>query len=273
MTRIWCESAFIDGRPEAGVLIDIADGRFASITVGAEPGDATSPGGLHAARTGQRTQPRLPPGAAFAHPGRSRHLLDVARPHVPGGRAPAARHLPPPGPGRVRRDGTCRRRRASASSTTSITSPMARPTPTPTRWARRCSSQPPTPASASRCSTPSTSTVVCDADGYAAAVGAQRRFSDRTVDAWTDRIDQLVVGDTQLRRGRDPLGARRRPTLDAVCRRMGSVQAGTATCPRLRAGRRERGMPRPPREITGPVARRHRRALGALLRRPRHAPH
>lgn len=40
MTQLWCESALVDGRARAGVLIDVVDGRIARIEVGAAPGDA-----------------------------------------------------------------------------------------------------------------------------------------------------------------------------------------------------------------------------------------
>ncbi len=40
-TRVWCESALVDGQPQRGVLLDIVDGRFASIGIGTEPGAAT----------------------------------------------------------------------------------------------------------------------------------------------------------------------------------------------------------------------------------------
>ncbi len=31
-TQVWCESALVDGRPQRSVLIDVRDGRFATIT-------------------------------------------------------------------------------------------------------------------------------------------------------------------------------------------------------------------------------------------------
>lgn len=37
MTQIWCELALIDGLPQTGVLIDIVDKRFSSIEVGVSP--------------------------------------------------------------------------------------------------------------------------------------------------------------------------------------------------------------------------------------------
>jgi formiminoglutamate deiminase len=40
-TQVWCESAHVDGRPQRSVLIDVRDGRFATITADAEPGSAT----------------------------------------------------------------------------------------------------------------------------------------------------------------------------------------------------------------------------------------
>lgn len=37
MTSVWCELALVDGRPRSSVLIDIVDGRFASIEMGIDP--------------------------------------------------------------------------------------------------------------------------------------------------------------------------------------------------------------------------------------------
>jgi len=36
-TYFWCELALVDGRPQPSVAIEVVDGRFSSITVGAEP--------------------------------------------------------------------------------------------------------------------------------------------------------------------------------------------------------------------------------------------
>lgn len=41
MTAIWCELALVDGTPQPDVLIDITEGRFERITIGAQAGDAT----------------------------------------------------------------------------------------------------------------------------------------------------------------------------------------------------------------------------------------
>ena len=40
-TQVWCESALVDGRPQRSVLIDVRDGRFATITADAQPRSAT----------------------------------------------------------------------------------------------------------------------------------------------------------------------------------------------------------------------------------------
>ena len=37
MTRVWCQLALIDGRPQHDVAIGIVDGRFATIEIGVEP--------------------------------------------------------------------------------------------------------------------------------------------------------------------------------------------------------------------------------------------
>ena len=60
------------------------------------------------ARSRQRAQPRLPPGAAGPHARRHRQLLDLARADVCRGRSPRPRHLPRACPGGVRGDGVGR---------------------------------------------------------------------------------------------------------------------------------------------------------------------
>ena len=40
MTQVWCEAALVDGQPRTGVLVEIADGRFTRVEIGAEPGGA-----------------------------------------------------------------------------------------------------------------------------------------------------------------------------------------------------------------------------------------
>src|SRR5690606_17828156 len=52
-----------------------------------------------------------PPRPARHRPGRQRHLLDLAGGHVLGRRPADPRHLPPPRPRRVRRDGPRRHHR------------------------------------------------------------------------------------------------------------------------------------------------------------------
>lgn len=46
MTSYWCSSALLPSGVAARVLVTVADGRFASVQVGAEPGDATPLSGL-----------------------------------------------------------------------------------------------------------------------------------------------------------------------------------------------------------------------------------
>ena len=46
MTTIWCESALVAGGVHADVRIDIVDGRFTSVEIGAEPGTANTLSGL-----------------------------------------------------------------------------------------------------------------------------------------------------------------------------------------------------------------------------------
>ena len=79
MTNYWCELALIDGRAEPSVAIEVVDGRFGAVVVGAEPSpDSIRLAGLTLPWPRERAQPCVPSGTAIADPSRSRHVLDVA---------------------------------------------------------------------------------------------------------------------------------------------------------------------------------------------------
>ena len=113
-----------------------ASSRAARRAAGARPRSLPGP---HPPRSRQLPQPRVPPGAARAHPAGARVVLDLARADVRRRRPTSPRHLLRAGPRHLRRDARHRASPRSASSTTCTTSPTARRTTTPTRWARRCS--------------------------------------------------------------------------------------------------------------------------------------
>ena len=150
-------------------------------------------------------QPRLPPGAARAHPARARDVLDLARADVRRRRAARPGLLLRAGPVDLPRDGRRRDHRAWASSTTCTTSPTARRTTTRTRWATRCSR----PRREAGLRIALLDTCYLSSGLRRAAEGVQVRFSDGDADAWAARVDGLGRATTVADRRRDPLGPRR----------------------------------------------------------------
>ena len=136
LTACWCEHAWLDDGPVAGVRVVVDGGpdhRRRARRRRRRPGDQRLPGvvlpGLR-----QRALARLPPGAARPHPRPRRHVLDLARADVRRRRPAGPGQLPRAGPGDLRRDGAGRghlRRRVP------LPAPRARrraATPTRTRW-------------------------------------------------------------------------------------------------------------------------------------------
>ncbi len=62
MTAYWCSQALLPSGIASSVLIEVADGRFAAVTVGAPAGDAVRLRDWYAG-AGELPQPRLPPRA------------------------------------------------------------------------------------------------------------------------------------------------------------------------------------------------------------------
>ena len=198
--------------------------------------------------TRSASEGRSGPGASRCTPSRPSldpGLLLRARP-----RRPTPRCGPPGSP-------------RSASSTTCTTSPTGRRTTTPTRWAGRCSRPPTRPASGSGCSTPATSPPG-SAD---APEGVQVRYSDGDAHAWAERV--AAFDDPRV--GAAIHSVRAVPARPAADRRRGARGQAAARAP-LRAGRRERGLPRRDRADPDPAARRGRRARPADQRRARDPP-
>ena len=147
--------------------------------------------------------------------------------------------------------------------------PTARPTPIPTRWGWSWSQA----ARQAGIRITLLDTLYLSSGFGAAPEGAQVRYVDGSVEAWAERVDGLdrrrrtpvtgaavhsvrAVPASELRRGR---GVGRRPP---------------ASRPPLRAGRRERGLPRGVRRHAHPAARRPRPASRPTTSPgPRHPPH
>ena len=144
---------------------------------GRAPDGAVAAGRRHAAGHGQRPLARLPPRPARAHPAGRRHVLDLARADVRRGSGSHAAVVLRAGQSDLRRDGAGRASPASASSTTCTTMSDGKPS-SATRCPRRWSPRPPTPASASRCSTRATSPAASVSRSAGPQAALQRRYGD-----------------------------------------------------------------------------------------------
>ena len=162
---------------------------------------------------------RSGPGGSRCTPSRP------SSPRTPTSRSPATptRRCGPPGS------------RRSGSSTTCTTSPTGRRTTTPTRWAGRCWPPPTRPGSGSGCSTPATSPP-----GSAGRPRACRCATPTaTPHAWAERV--AAFDDPRVGAAIHSVRAVPRDQLPTVV----EAAAGDAAArPPLRAGRRERGLPR-----------------------------
>ena len=208
-----------------------------------------APGDAAAARRGparprQRALPRLPPGAARAHPRRRRHLLDLARADVrrrrPARPGHATSRWPAPCTPRWRWPGSP----PSASSTTCTTRPAARRYDDPNAMGEALI--------AGRRARPGIRLTLLDTcylaggldgDGHLPLDAVQRRFCDGDVDAWAARVGAAAPDATGAadRRGR-PLGAgRARATSSPVVGRA-AARPAAARAP-VRAAGRERRLP------------------------------
>ena len=171
------------------------------------------------------------------HAAGARVVLDLARADVRRrGRAHAG-HLLRAGPRHLRRDARDRDHARSGSSTTCTTSPTGRRTTTPTRWARRCSPRPTRPGSGSGCSTPATSPP---------GSGARRRVCrcatpTATRTRWAERV--AAFDDPRVGAAIHSVRAVPRDQLKVVVEAAAGHAAARAP---LRAGRRERRLPRRP---------------------------
>ena len=233
----------IDGRPTGGSR-PWSPGRQA-----AARGDA--PARRDAARAGERALARVPARAARAHAARRRLVLDVAGGHVRARRAaharrhaPArARHLPRDAAGRDHVRGGVRLR-------------------APQRGADRRRGRGRHPAHAARRVLPR-GRVRRAAQRRPAALQRRRRGALGASACRTIKGAKVGAAIHSVR----AVPADQLPTVVEF------AAGPAAALPRLRAARRERGVPRRARRHAGAAAGRARRARPGLDRRPRHPPH
>lgn len=193
-TRVWCESAFIDGRSQSSVLIDIVDGRFASIIVNAAPGEATRLTGFTV------------PGLANAH-SHAFHRALRSRTQADRGTFWTWRDLMYRAADRLTPDSYHRLARAvfaeMASAGVSCVGefhyihhqPDGSPYSDPNQMGL---------AVLAAAGDAGIRITLLDTiyllggfgpDGYIEAFGTQRRFSDRTAESWIERVEKLESTD------------------------------------------------------------------------------
>jgi formiminoglutamate deiminase len=193
--QVWCALALVDGRPQRGVLIDIVDGRFATITADAEPGTATRLSGF------------TMPGMANAH-SHAFHRALRSRTQADRGTFWTWRDLMYRAAERLEPDSYRRLARA-------VFAEMALAGVSCVGEFHYLHHQ----LDGSQYADPNEMGLALlaaaddvgiritlldtlylhgglGADGYNKPVGTQRRFSDGTAGAWADRIEQLPIGDT-----------------------------------------------------------------------------
>lgn len=196
MTRLWCELALVDGRPRAGVAIEIADGRISSIEVDAARDDATPLAGF------------TMPGLANAH---SHAFHRALRSRTQADRGTfwtwrelmyrAAARLEPDSYHRLACAVFAEMARAGVACVGEFHYVHHQPDGTPYRDPNEMGHALLAAADAAGIRITLLDTLYLhgglDADGHSAPVGVQRRFSDRTADAWVERVDLLAPTDTQ----------------------------------------------------------------------------
>lgn len=196
MTAVWCELAFVDGRPQPAVAIDIEDGRFTSVTVGIEPGQAV----------------RLPgftiPGLANAH-SHAFHRALRSRTQAHSGTFWTWRDLMYRAADRLDPDSYFRLARAVfAEMTLAGVSCVGefhylhhQPDGTPYSDPNAMGVAVLAAARDAGVRITLLDTVYLhgglDGTGHSPPAGAQRRFSDGTADAWIERIGALAPTDSR----------------------------------------------------------------------------
>ena len=196
MTHVWCEFALVDGHPEAGVLIEMVDGRFASVAVGAQPGDAIRVAGItipglanahsHAFHRALRSRTQTDRGTFWTW----RDLMYRAA----AGLCPDTYH-------RLARAVFAEMAMAGASSVGEFHYLHHQPDGTPYADPNAMGEALLAAATEAGIRITLLDTLYLHgglgAEGYAEPNGTQRRFSDGTAHAWIDRVDGLAISDTQ----------------------------------------------------------------------------
>ncbi len=199
MTRLWCESAFVDGRAQSNVLVEIVDGRFATVDVGGTPGDAARLAGFTI------------PGLANAH-SHAFHRALRSRTQTDRGTFWTWRDLMYRAADRLDPDSYHRLARAvfgemAVAGVTCVGEFHylhhgldGRPYDDPNAMGH---------AVLAAAADAGIRITLLDAlylhggldrDGYRPPAGPQRRFSDRTPEGWVERVSGLRQGDDETRR-------------------------------------------------------------------------
>ncbi len=195
MTRVWCELAFVDGRPRADVAVEIVDGRIAAIDVDVSPGDATRLAGFTI------------PGLANAH---SHAFHRALRSRTQADRGTfwtwrdlmyrAATRLQPDTYHRLARAAFAEMALAGVTCVGEFHYLHHQPDGTPYDDPNDMGNALLSAADAAGIRITLLDTLYLhgglDAKGHSAPEGAQRRFSDRTADAWAERVGLLEPADT-----------------------------------------------------------------------------
>ena len=200
MTRVWCELALLDGRPQQHVAIDIADGRFATIEAGVDsdtlPNETTRLAGFTV------------PGLANAH-SHAFHRALRSRTQTDRGTFWTWRELMYRAAERLTPDSYHRLARATFAemALAGVTCvgefhylhhqldgrPYADPNETGQALLAAADE------AGIRITLLDTLYLhgALGPDGYTEPAGVQRRFADGTAGAWIERIDRLTASDTQ----------------------------------------------------------------------------
>ena len=195
MTQVWCELALVDGRPQRGVLVDIVEGRFASVVVGAERGHSTQLAGFTV------------PGLANAH---SHAFHRVLRSRAQSGEGTfwtwrdlmyrAAERLEPDSYLRLARAVFAEMVLAGVTCVGEFHYVHHQPDGTPYEDPNEMGHAVLAAADDAGLRITLLDTLYLHGglgpDGYFEPTGSQRRFDDGAASAWIDRVDRVSAGDT-----------------------------------------------------------------------------
>ena len=250
VSTYWCEWPGSAARnAAAGVLLDVDGDRLVRGRRRRRPPRRRGRRRLrrpHPAGARQRPLPRLPPGAARAHPRGHRARSGRGGSRCTRSPAPSTRLLPPSGPA------TYAEMALAGITTVGEFHYLHDGGQHDGRGARRGGGR--EPGSGSRCSTRATSTAASGRRHGQAKEGVQQRFGDATVDAWAERVTRRRAASADGERWAPPstacgpsiAGRRRRSWRrappSATCR---STPTSASSRPRTTTARPRTDGPRP----------------------------